>query len=106
MTYNEYENKQAEINSLMSSLTSSASDIGDWKIAKYQECVLAGTKPPYDIIELHTKRQAVRDRINALREELENVVVDAEIVDKTVIKPLSESQFDVPVVKQEMDVNL
>lgn len=106
MTYTEYENKQSELNTLMSSLSSSASDIGDWKIAKYQECILAGMKPPYDINELHIKRQAVRDKINALHTELENVVVNAEIVDKTVIKPLPESQFDVPVIEQEMDVNL
>lgn len=101
MTYTEYENKQSELNSLMSSLSSGASDIGDWKIAKYQECVLAGTKPPYDMAELHAKRQAVRDKINVLREELAKAVVEPEAVDETPIAPLPESQFDVPVVEQE-----
>lgn len=106
MTYTEYENKQAEINSLIAMLSSSQSDIGDWKIAKYQECILVGTKPPYDITELHVKRQTVRDKINALRYELENAVIKSEMVQEIPIKPLPESQFDVPVVEQEMDVNL
>lgn len=101
MTYTEYENKQSEINSLMSSLTSGASDIGDWKVSKYQEYALAGMKAPYDIKELHAKRQAVRDQINTLREELNKAVVEQEAVDETPIEPLPESQFDVPVVKQE-----
>ena len=62
--------KEQEICNLQCDLTSTASPIGDWKVAKYQEYVLAGMEPPYDIAELHAKRQAVRDRINALRAEL------------------------------------
>lgn len=101
MTYTEYENKQSELNSLMSALTSSASDIGDWKVAKYQEYLLAGITAPYDIQELHTKRQAVRDRINVLRNALATAVVEQEVANETPIPPLPESQFDVPVVVED-----
>lgn len=48
-------------------LTSHESDIGDWKIIKYQEYMLAGLQPPYDINELNARRQAVRDRINEIK---------------------------------------
>ncbi len=62
---------QTELNCLMSELSSPASPIGDWKIAKCQEYSLAGLEAPYDITVLHAQRQAVRDRINELRTELE-----------------------------------
>lgn len=52
-------------------LTSHASNIGDWKIAKYQEYVLNGLDAPYDIVELYQKRQAVRDEINELQAQLD-----------------------------------
>lgn len=70
LTEEQRQDKDQEIRDLMSSLTSGASEIGDWKVAKYQEYQLAGKEAPYDIAELHAKRQAVRDRINALRAEL------------------------------------
>lgn len=38
----------------------------DYKIIKCSECSLAGEELPYDIIELHTQRQALRDEINEL----------------------------------------
>lgn len=59
-----------EICNLKCSLESVASDFGDWKIAKNQEYIQVGLEPPYDIQELHQKRQAVRDRINELEQEL------------------------------------
>jgi len=62
---------QTELNCLMSDLSSPASPIGDWKVAKAQEYALAGLPAPYDIAELHSRRQAVRDRINEIRAELE-----------------------------------
>jgi len=62
---------QTQISCLMSDLSSPASPIGDWKVAKCQEYALAGMALPYDIAELHRERQAVRDRINELRAELE-----------------------------------
>ena len=57
-----------EIANLLSSLSSSQSPIGDWKVAKCYEYSLAGLPMPYDIADLHAKRQAVRDRINQLME--------------------------------------
>lgn len=41
----------------------------DYKIIKCTEYQLAGLELPYDISELHTERQALRDRINALEAE-------------------------------------
>jgi len=62
--------KEQEILNLTADLSSSASPIGDWKIAKYQEYLLTGLEAPYDIDELHRQRQAARDRINELQQEL------------------------------------
>lgn len=70
MDYEERRKLEQQIINLKSSLESRESDIGDWKIAKAQEYILAGVECPYDIADLHAKRQAVRDEINRLREEL------------------------------------
>lgn len=64
------EQKEQEIRNLTSSLTSTASPIGDWKVSKYMEYQALGIEAPYDIYELHEKRQAVRNRINILQEEI------------------------------------
>lgn len=40
----------------------------DYKIIKCSEYQLAGLDIPYNIAELHTKRQILRDRINELQE--------------------------------------
>lgn len=64
---------ESEICCLTADLTASVSEIGDWKVAKYQEYILAGIEPPYDIQELHTKRQVARDRINECRKEIEEL---------------------------------
>lgn len=74
----DYMDIQQEILSLTARLSSDTSDIGDWKIAKYQEYVLSGQETPYSIIELHDKRQVVRDRINELKQMLENASVEQE----------------------------
>ena len=63
--------KEQEIRNLQSMLSSTASPIGDWKIAKHMEYTLLGMDSPYDIEALHAERQAVRDRINDLQEELD-----------------------------------
>ena len=55
------EQKQAEIIRLKNELTAT-----DYKIIKCSEYQLAGVALPYDIAELHAKRQALRDRINEL----------------------------------------
>ena len=38
----------------------------DYKIIKCSECQLAGEELPYDIVALHSERQALRDEINEL----------------------------------------
>ena len=38
----------------------------DHQISKGSECQLLGQDIPYDVAELHEKRQAIRDEINAL----------------------------------------
>lgn len=60
----EEETKQARIAELQSQLAST-----DYKIIKCSECQLAGVELPYDIVELHTARQALRDEINELQGE-------------------------------------
>lgn len=63
---------ESELRSLDSSLCSSNSPYGDWKIAKCQEYILAGLEAPYDINVLHQERQAIRDRINELQGMLDS----------------------------------
>lgn len=46
----------------------------DYKIIKCSEYQLAGKELPYDIAELHSERQALRDEINEL--EAESVIID------------------------------
>lgn len=70
LTPEEIAAKQQEICNLTCDLTSAASDCGDWKIAKYNEYILAGLPAPYDIAEVHATREAKRERIRQLREEL------------------------------------
>lgn len=41
----------------------------DYKIIKCSEYQLAGLELPYDIVELHAQRQALRDEINELEGE-------------------------------------
>ena len=62
--------KRQEICLLRSQLSSPASDIGDWKVAKIYEARIKGESDPYDAADLIEKRQAVRDRIAALEKEL------------------------------------
>lgn len=59
-----------QINNLKWRLCGMDSDVGDWKVSKCQEYVLAGLESPYDIAVLHAKRQAIRDEINRLEAEL------------------------------------
>jgi hypothetical protein len=70
---NERELMEQEIRDLTCDLSSSNSDIGDWKIAKCMEYITLGKEAPYDLAELSEKRQAVRDKINELQDKLENM---------------------------------
>lgn len=64
---------ESEIRSLVSRLDAPTSDIGDWKIIKIYEARLRGDEDPYDFDDLDTARQAVRNRINELQNQLEEV---------------------------------
>lgn len=55
-----------KIDELKASLTSNDSVIGDYRITKCYEASLIGLDMPYDIADLHLKRQSVRDEINKL----------------------------------------
>lgn len=54
-------NINAQINNLKEQLEST-----DYKIIKCTECSMVGEEMPYDVNELHTERQAIRDEINLL----------------------------------------
>lgn len=61
---------QKRIFDLKESLTSTDSNIGDYRITKCYEASLIGLDMPYDVADLHQARQAVRDEIN----QLENLI--------------------------------
>lgn len=60
----------AEMSQLMSNLSANTSPIGDWKVLKCYEARMSGNPDPYDFAALTAERQAARDRISAIREEL------------------------------------
>lgn len=59
------EAKQAEIDSLKAQLAES-----DYRVIKNVEATQAGLPMPYDAEELHRERQAIRDEINQLEDEV------------------------------------
>lgn len=62
--------KEQEIRNLEAALSSVSSDIGDYKIIKCVEYQALGMEMPYNISELNEQRQAVRDQINTLEDEI------------------------------------
>lgn len=42
----------------------------DYKVIKCIECFITNREMPYNVEELHTERQAVRDKINQLEQEV------------------------------------
>ena len=64
---------EQKVRTLEAVLSSTASEIGDWKIAKCMEYQVNGLEMPYNIEDLHQRRQAVRDKINQLQEEIETL---------------------------------
>lgn len=54
-----------QINELKQQLSES-----DYRVTKCYECSLVGKTLPYDIQELHTERQSIRDEINRLESML------------------------------------
>ena len=71
--FNERNALNAEMAQLMSNLAANTSPIGDWKIIKIYEARLQGEEDPYDYEELAVQRQATRDRINEIMEDLKNL---------------------------------
>lgn len=63
----------AELAQLTSNLSANTSPIGDWKVIKIYEARMHGKEDPYDFDELSARRQATRDRINQIQEELKNL---------------------------------
>lgn len=54
-----------DIESLKSELQES-----DYKVIKCSEAIAVGAEMPYDVESLHKERQALRDKINELEEQL------------------------------------
>lgn len=65
--------KQQEICNLTAKLSSPASRIGDWKIAKTYEARLQDKADPYDTDKLIADRQAIRDEINRIQQEIKDL---------------------------------
>ena len=59
------ENDKGKVSNEIERLKGVLSD-GDYKITKCYEANLLGEQLPYDIMDLHTQRQSIRDRINEL----------------------------------------
>lgn len=73
--------KQQKIISLIASLTSTSSNIGDWKVIKCYEYSLEGKELPYNLSSLAAARQEVRDEINKLQQEIADGDYDKEVID-------------------------
>jgi hypothetical protein len=69
----EIASKETEIRALRSALAENTSEIGDWKIIKIYEARLQNKTDPYNLEEILTERETTRERINQLREEIENL---------------------------------
>lgn len=63
----------AELAQLMGNLSANTSPIGDWKVIKIYEARMKGDADPYDFDELAASRQAARDRINVIQQELKSL---------------------------------
>lgn len=71
--------KQQEIIDLTGELTSPVSEIGDYRVIKCYEATLSGAKTmPYDTTTLLAERQKVRDKINALQDEIKTLEAEAQ----------------------------
>lgn len=78
MTREEFENLNAELRCLDSSLKFD-SEYGDYKITKIKEYELLGLECPYskEVLEdYHSKRNSMRTRIDEIRELLKGEIED------------------------------
>ena len=46
---------------------------GDYKVIKCAEAQAAGEELPYDISRLHAERQQMRDRVNAIENDIRDI---------------------------------
>lgn len=71
--------KQQEVIDLTGELTSPVSKIGDYRVIKCYEASLSSAKTmPYDTTTLLAERQKVRDKINALQDEIKTLEAEAQ----------------------------
>ena len=61
-------------------LSSSTSEIGDYRIIKTYEARLNNEKDPYDTKSILAKRQEIRDKINALQQQLDTLQAKEESI--------------------------
>lgn len=78
---NEKQRLEAEMYALMNRLCSNTSDIGDWKINKIYEYRMMGLEDPYDFEALAEERQAVRDEINRLQQQISSMTDEIEDIE-------------------------
>lgn len=69
----ERERIEGQIRTLVSSLDAPTSPVGDWKVIKIYEARLKGEEDPYDYDELSAERQRIRDEINRLQAQLDEM---------------------------------
>lgn len=69
----ERERIEARIRDLISKLDAPTSSVGDWKIVKCYEAKIAEKELPYNFEELTAARQEIRDEINELQQQLEEL---------------------------------
>ena len=61
-------------------LSSATSEIGDYRIIKTYEARLNNEKDPYDTKSILAKRQEIRDKINALQQQLDTLQAEEESI--------------------------
>lgn len=69
----ERQNIEMQIACLQQHLSAPTSNIGDWKVIKVYEARLKNEPDPYNFDELAQARQTVRDQINELQTQLEQM---------------------------------
>lgn len=61
-------------------LSSSTSEIGDYRIIKTYEARLNNEEDPYDTKSILAKRQEIRDKINTLQQKLDTLQAEEESI--------------------------
>lgn len=61
-------------------LSSSTSEIGDYRIIKTYEARLNNEEDPYDTKSILAKRQEIRDKINVLQQQLDTLQAKEEYI--------------------------